>query len=40
VPVRVLRVFESLFAQFVGDEMVLFAVGCSGGGVGVGCQVV
>jgi len=33
-------VFESLSAEFVSGQMIGFAMGFSGGGVGVGCQVV
>jgi len=40
MPVGVLRVLDSLFAELVSGEMVFFAVGGSGGGVGVRCQVV
>jgi hypothetical protein len=38
--VGVQGVFVGLFAEFVGGEMVSFAVGRGGGGVGVGSQVV
>lgn len=34
------RVFQSLPAEFVRGEMIGFAVGFGGDGVGVGCQVV
>jgi hypothetical protein len=34
------RVFESLTAEFVCSQMIFFAVGFSGGGVGVGRLVV
>jgi hypothetical protein len=40
VPGSVQRVLEGLFAQFVSGEMISFAVGDSGGSVGMGCQVV
>jgi hypothetical protein len=40
VPVGVLRLLKSLFAQFMSSKMVLFAVSCSRGGVGMGRQVV
>ena len=40
MPVGVLRVLDSLFAELVSGEMVFFAVGGSGGCVGVVCQVV
>ena len=33
------RVFLSLPAEFVRSQMIGFSVGLSGGGVGVGCQV-
>jgi hypothetical protein len=36
----VLRMFESLLAEFVSGQMVCFAMGFSGGCVGVSCQVV
>jgi hypothetical protein len=32
------RVFESLAAEFVSGQMIRFAMGFSGGGVGMGCQ--
>ena len=38
--VGVLREFVSLPAEFMSGKMICFAVGFSGGGVGVGCQVV
>jgi len=38
--ISVLRVFVSLPAEFVSGRMICFAVGFSGDGVGVGCQVV
>jgi hypothetical protein len=36
----ILRLFKSLFAQFVSGEAVFFAVGDGCGSVGMGCQVV
>jgi hypothetical protein len=36
----VLRVFESLFAQFVSCQVIRLAVGGGGGGVSVGCEIV
>jgi hypothetical protein len=33
-------VFESLFAELVSGQMIPFAMGGSGAGVGVGCHVV
>jgi hypothetical protein len=38
--VGVHREFVSLTAEFVCGQMITFAVGFSGGGMGVGCQVV
>lgn len=38
--IGVLRVFESLLAQFMSGQMICLAVGFSRGVVGVACQVV
>jgi hypothetical protein len=35
----VLRMFESLPAEFVSGQTICFAMGFSGGGVGVSCQI-